>query len=355
MGLDRIGTGPFSILEVYEPDYASFGPVQVHGLPEPIDVGYGDETSFRCACCGSKLSWRCLIQNTEGLAYIVGMKCAVNAQSGIDERKINVLKAKAQRRQVDAALTDDAFVTWLRAQPHPKGWGGRSRYEDVSYWCRKRTPKMSVLNAAKKDFAAGVDGVAALRNEFVVLMADNEAKLRGLPHPSRKFADSKSLYEYAEWVLANRGDTAPGLQGGVNLLTGKLAGSKLAQLREIYETGKKAEADAYIANLATKFREADASGSFSSEDLKRWLGDFDSRESDLRWAACFSVLYGVLADQIKPKNASFELYCKARLGTDRWYYKLSSHRDDWVATLTALGCEDPEALMAHMDEYDNEK
>ncbi len=96
MSLAKLGEGPFQILEVFDPEYASYGGTSAR-LPEPTDTLGKSDYEFRCACCGSKLTWRVLVQSaTSNLAYIVGLTCANRAENGIDVVKLNTLKNRAR-------------------------------------------------------------------------------------------------------------------------------------------------------------------------------------------------------------------------------------------------------------------
>ena len=145
MSLARLGAGPWSVVDVLEPDCATIGP-QPHLAGLDLD---------RCACCGASLQWRVILQGPTGYAC-VGRTCADKASRATPE-SINLegigLKLKAaERRERDRMLADGAFAAWAQSQPHPKGWAGRSLLDDVRYHATGKTINLAPLRKAFKLF-----------------------------------------------------------------------------------------------------------------------------------------------------------------------------------------------------------
>jgi hypothetical protein len=147
MAIERLGEGPFKVVEVMEPGYASYGP----GLGDILD---GIEDLTVCACCGYKgLSWRVVVhQPNAGNYYILGRSCAKKAQkaagktneilAGLKEldRKAAIRAKKAQERRSEylrvpivAAAEREILAVW--------DWDGelQRRYVDMGRTLPERT------------------------------------------------------------------------------------------------------------------------------------------------------------------------------------------------------------------------
>lgn len=140
MAIERLGEGPFQIIEVLEPDCSYFA-----SEPRPWDAINLD----RCACCGKKISWRVILEGPNGF-YCVGRTCARTATS-LDTYRIEKLAKAAQNKAIQNKVWHEPFRTWLSAQPHPKGWRNKTRLDDVVYWALTRK-RVSVLNKAWNTF-----------------------------------------------------------------------------------------------------------------------------------------------------------------------------------------------------------
>lgn len=205
MSLAKLGEGPFQILEVFDPEYASYGGTSFK-LPEPTNTLGKDDYESRCACCGAKLTWRVLVQSAaSNLAYIVGLTCANRAENGIDVVKLNTIKNRAERRFADTTLANQEFAAYLRSQPHPMNFHGKSLYDSVVYYARKKTPNLSKLRAAWRAFdeakAAGTL-VNSVRGALEAFLVAQEARLKAIRHPFIK--GRLTLHDYLVWTLANK-------------------------------------------------------------------------------------------------------------------------------------------------------
>ena len=92
MAIERVGSGPFTIVDFWEPDcihYAGDGTPEVEG-----DVG-------RCACCGAKITWRVVVHNAgDDKHYVMGRTCAAKAKDHLGT-ELEQKKATMNRRLRD--------------------------------------------------------------------------------------------------------------------------------------------------------------------------------------------------------------------------------------------------------------
>lgn len=285
MALGRLGAGPFMVVEVMEPDYTSYGG---YTLPEPAVVAGAnpDEVWGRCACCGARISWRAVIEGAGGVCYVVGLTCASAAASGIDTRKMATLRARATRRERERKLETDGFREWARAQPHPKGWRGKTLLDDLLYQTSGNNPRMGELRKAYRTFLAGgvADSTLELeaadqeaRDRLVTWLSENGAYAAGQPHPfadsvlrtrlrrlrgakqreaARAEVEALTLADYLRWVLDNRSDRDSYLRA---------LGEAERPLKQAAEDAARAEETARVADVKRRWlRQRIAIGTLAS-------------------------------------------------------------------------------------------
>jgi hypothetical protein len=344
MSLTTLGTGPFRIIEVMDPEYSSLGGAP---LPEAANPrGYKDHEG-RCACCGSKLSWRVLVHDQANDRHLIlGMTCAANAEQGIDPHLLATMKARAERARVERLLNHKEFVDWARQQPHPKGWRGKTMFDDLTYWLRRQSPKMSVYNNALKAFRSGTDNTSLVKDELEAFLADKEATLRTLPHPSAKNHPNSSLYEYGTWVLANR-TTAIQLNDALNLIKGKVeASSQLNRLNEIKATRDRLVAEyraERTAHLTEAIEEAKAEGNTKLvERLVEYLCNVHGSEPRLV-KQCYSVAYNIAAGT---RQAPRDVFYSVVGYQNNW----EENRADYAEMLSTFGVANIDDVLSLMDD-----
>lgn len=114
--------------------------------------------SDRCACCGAKISYRCVLDSkTTGRRFWVGRKCASNmtdvelAQLESAERKA----IKAFCEMIAWGKDGEKFRTWAATQPHPKRWKGKTLQDDARYWAGRSKQGYPKLKKMWKAFGKG--------------------------------------------------------------------------------------------------------------------------------------------------------------------------------------------------------
>lgn len=252
MSLARIGSGPFEVVEILDPEYRK---VAGEILPDPTPVAGMDELEARsrCACCGASISWRVLVRDRmSDRHYMLGLTCAGRAQSGIDSRAIAAAKKRAMRVLYERRMHEPGFIEWLRTQPHSKGWAGKTRMDDVTYEARS-SQRQTVLNAAWEDYKAGTDACGAERTALRTWLADNMALAERTRHP---FIDKRgaTLAAYIEWMLTNR--TGAELTRALTVAKLTATGVALQKCRvccQLTEDGSDAHAACVEAQLRAKY------------------------------------------------------------------------------------------------------
>lgn len=119
MSLARLGQGPFSIVDFWEPDVTIQGGSGIK-LDPACDLDH-------CACCGKEITWRVVIENkADGLCCVLGRTCAAVAADHIgtttDQLKLGFRriekdrKARLAQEKLVAQRLEEAKLKLVRAR-----------------------------------------------------------------------------------------------------------------------------------------------------------------------------------------------------------------------------------------------
>ncbi len=301
MALKKLGNGPFTVVEVMEPDYAVTGDAAWPESFTPAD---------RCDCCGSKISWRAIVTAPERDAWFtMGLTCASKAGQGIDSRAVTDLKHKAVRRERDRYLADESFVAWLKTQKHPKGWKGTTRYDDVRYWVMRKLPKMTIVRKAWREWKGGAavdllpEGVEQTPewHALAALRDEHKDALAALPHPVQKrWAKKLTMLDYANYWL-DKGDIKVRTIRDIKAALGLIDMERVKALNEEYQAAHLAFLEAEKQLDAAKSLLSDAIHDGEHDDaliIQRGVWKLEEKVADLKakmataWDACTAALEG---------------------------------------------------------------
>ncbi len=294
MSFEKLGN-TFEVIAVVFPDPDCLADV-AENIHEDILTKLLTSTSFKCDCCGStNLAWPAIIENEIGKQFIVGTKCASNAVKGINPHKIADLKHAAVRVQRDHFLANEEFTTWLKGLPHPKGWNGKSRFDNVRHWVMRKLPKMAVIRKAWREFGkaqkAGLispDGIqhSAEWATLATFHADHETALKGAAHhlaAKKRWAKKKSCADFIEWALDAKTTDADALTRALAIAKHSLGlGPSLEEI-----ASQKAAADA-VAAKALK--------AIGSHRIDRWASVAAVLIEAESWGAMAILADGSLTD-----------------------------------------------------------
>jgi hypothetical protein len=97
-----------------------------------------------CDFCGTGIAECCLIQDVNGKQFIVGNTCVnKTGDAGLisaTKRAVNAARSAArQKKQIEkihalkALLATEAVQARLKAEPHPRGWAGKTLLDYVDW------------------------------------------------------------------------------------------------------------------------------------------------------------------------------------------------------------------------------
>ncbi len=146
----KLGPGPFRFIDLIGPeDFVMAGDNPFEGIE-------GDQS--KCEHCGSRLSWRAIVEDANGQGHVVGRTCASRAMD-LTGVALRALEVKAKRGFITKWMSSEdgaEFRKWCATQPHPKGWASKSLLSDLQYWIgRDGIKNMSKIRKALKAFGKG--------------------------------------------------------------------------------------------------------------------------------------------------------------------------------------------------------
>ena len=99
MALQRLSphvTGQLKIIDMLDPYYTSSATDKPLPELEPVPGRPGADPSGTCACCGHQITWRVVVQDEAGKAWLLGRRCASLAE-GLDKRQLRRISWRAAR------------------------------------------------------------------------------------------------------------------------------------------------------------------------------------------------------------------------------------------------------------------